>query len=118
MQVPTVDGEFLITDVLLQAWLIRFPTADLRREHPLMCLWLAKNPKKLPRNPIRFIENWLKKVQADAVRNLAEESKRGQVTAERVGAMYNVTARPGESQEQFNRRVIAAAAGRVVRLVA
>ncbi len=118
MQLDTDSGVFEITDVLLQAWLIRFPTVDLRREHPLMCLWLAKHPAKKPRNPIRFIENWLKRTQKQAVRDLAEAGKRGQVTAERVGAMYNVEPRPGEAQEHFNRRVVAAASLSVVKRVA
>jgi pyrrolidone-carboxylate peptidase len=83
-----------------------------------MVLWLAKNPAKKPKNAIRFIENWLKRVQADAVRDLAETGKRAQVTAERVGSMYQVTPRPGELQEHFNRRVIAAASMSIVKRVA
>ena len=117
MILDTVDGTFEITDVLLQAWMIRFPTVDLRREWPLMVLWLAKNPAKKPKNAIRFIENWLKRTHANEVKNLVEISKRGQASAERVGNLYNVKALPGESQEAYNRRVIAAASSSVFRVV-
>ncbi len=117
MILDTVDGTFEITDVLLQAWMIRFPTVDLRREWPLMVLWLAKNPAKKPKNPIRFIENWLKRTHANEVKNLAETGTRGRDSAERVGSMYHVEARPGETQEAYNRRVIAAASGSVFRVV-
>ena len=117
MKIDTHSGEFEITDVFLQAWLIRFPTVDLRREFPLMVLWLAKNPAKKPKNAIRFIENWLRRTHENEVKNLAETSKRGQASAERVGNLYNVSARPGESQEAYNRRVIAAAANATFRVV-
>ena len=118
MQIATEGGEFEITDVLLQAWMTRYPTADLRREHPLMVLWLMKNPAKKPKNPIRFIENWLKRVQEREVKNLAETSKRGRESAERIGTRFNVTPLPGESQEAYNQRVIRAAAGSVLKRVA
>ncbi len=120
MKLPTSEGEFLITEVLEAAWRIRFPTADLKREHPLMCLWIAKHPSKTPtpRGVIRFIESWLKRTQKQALQDLGEESKRARATSERVGAMYNVTPHPGELQEHFNRRVIQAAAGRVFKIVA
>ncbi len=115
MELRTATGTFEITDVLLQAWMTRFPGADLRREFPLMVLWLAKNPAKLPKNPIRFIENWLKRTQEWAVKDLAEESKRGAATAERIGERFHVQPQPGETQEAFNRRVIAAASLSVVK---
>lgn len=118
MVLSTVDGEFLITDVLLQAWSIRFPMADVRREHPLMVLWLMKNPSKTPKNAIRFIENWLRRVQERETKALAETSKRGQESAQRIGERYKVTPHPGESQEAYNRRVIQAAAGSILRRVA
>lgn len=117
MQIDTESGSFEISDVLLQAWLIRFPTVDLRREYPLMVLWLAKNPAKKPKNPIRFIENWLRRTHENEVKNLAETGKRGQASAERVGNLYNVKPLPGESQEAYKRRVISAAAGSVFRVV-
>ena len=117
MKLDTVDGEFEITDVFLQAWLIRFPTVDLRREWPLMVLWLAKNPAKRPKNAIRFIENWLRRTHANEVKNLAETSKRGQASAERVGNLYNVKPNPGETQEAYNQRVIRAATSNVFRVV-
>ena len=117
VEIDTATGAFTITDVLLQAWTTRFPAADLRREHPLMVLWLLKNPAKRPKNPVRFIENWLRKVQEREVRNLAETSKRGADSAARIGARYNVQARPGESQEEYNRRVIRCAAGSVLKVV-
>lgn len=111
-------GDYAIRDVLIQAWKIKYPTVDFQREYPLMVLWLEKNPSKTPKNPIRFIENWLKKTHATALRNLTETGKRAQVTAERVGAQYKVTPNPGESQEAFNRRVIAAASLSIVKRVA
>ena len=117
MKIDTATGEFEITDVFLQAWMTRFPTVDLRREWPLMVLWLAKNPAKRPKNAIRFIENWLRRTHENEVRNLAETSKRGQASAERVGSLYNVKPLPGESQEAYNQRVIRAAAGNVFKVV-
>ena len=108
MKLSTEQGEFEITDVLLQAWMTRYPAADLRREYPLMVLWLAKNPAKKPKNAIRFIENWLKRTQENAVRDLQERSKRGAATAERIGEKFGVKPLPGEAQEHFNRRVIQA----------
>lgn len=117
MRLGTVAEDFVITDVLLKAWTTRFPTADLQREHPLMVLWLLKNPAKRPKNPVRFIENWLRKVQEREVRNLAETTKRGAASAERIGERYGVSPRPGESQEAYNQRVIRACAGSVVRVV-
>jgi hypothetical protein len=116
MHIDTESGSFEITDVLLQAWMTRFPTVDLRREWPLMVLWITKNPAKKPKNPIRFIENWLKRTHANELRNLEETSKRGAASAERVGSRYGCTPQPGETQEAFNRRVIAASVGSLVSL--
>ena len=123
VEIETEQGRFEISDVLLQAWTTRFPAADLRREHPLMVLWLLKNPANSSssswsgQNPVRFIENWLRKVQEREVRNLAETSKRGSESAARIGARYKVEPRPGESQEEYNRRVIRCAAGSVLKVV-
>lgn len=118
VRLPTQEGEFEITDILLQAWLTRFPTADLRREFPLMVLWITKNPAKKPKNAIRFIENWLRRTQQNEIRNLAETSKRGRESAERIGERFNVKPHPGESQEAYNRRVIAAASVSAIKRVA
>jgi hypothetical protein len=101
---------FCISDVLLQAWMTKYPAADLRREYPLMVLWITKNPAKTPKNVIRFIENWLKRVNASEIQGLAAS---GRASAKRVGEKLNVAPRPGESQEDYNRRVIAAAASTI-----
>ena len=118
MDIDTATGTFSISDVLVKAWATRFPAADLQREHPLMVLWLLKNPSRRPRNAIRFIENWLRKVNERELKNMETVAQRGRASAERVGERYGVKARPGESQEDFNRRVLAACAGSVVRRVA
>lgn len=115
VQIETSDGPFEITDVLERAWQIKYPTADLRREHPLMVLWLTKHPARRPKNAIRFIEAWLKRTEAQERRNLEETSKRGAASAARIGERFSVVPRPGESQEHFNRRVIAACASSVVK---
>ncbi len=120
MKLPVIDGEFLITEVLETAWRIRFPTADLKREHPLMCLWIAKNPSRTPtaRGVIRFIESWLKRTSKQAAAALAGDDKRSRDTAVRVGTMHNVTPYPGESSEHYNSRVIARLVSKTLKLVA
>jgi len=110
MRLPVADGEFEITDVLLQAWMTKYPAADLRREYPLMVLWITKNPAKRPRNAIRFIENWLKRVNAREIQGLANN---GTASAKRVGEKLQIAPRIGETQEQYNRRVIMAAASSI-----
>jgi hypothetical protein len=118
MNISTADGEFEITDILAQAWSIRFPHADLAREYPLMVLWITKNPSRAPKSGVRFVESWLRREHEKTAKALAEGWKAGRLTAEKIGAKYSVKPNPGESQEAFNLRVIRAAAVTAIRRVA
>jgi hypothetical protein len=119
VKILTADGgEFEITEILAKAWLTRFPHADLAREHPLMVLWITKNPSRAPKSGVRFVEAWLKREHEKAGKALAEGWRAGRLSAEKIGQKYDVKPNPGESQEAFNLRVIRAAAVTAIRRVA
>jgi len=62
MQIKKNDGSYYIIGAdTIRALQIRFPLADVERELLLAGLWLEKNPASLPKKPLRFVENWLKK---------------------------------------------------------
>jgi len=62
MNIRKHDGSlYVIGADTMRALQIRFPLADVERELLLAGLWLEKNPASLPKKPLRFVENWLKK---------------------------------------------------------
>jgi hypothetical protein len=87
---------------------LRYPNVkSVDNELSLMALWLAKNPSRFPKRPIRFIENWLKK----STPKLAAVPKRipawwqSDAGTMQQAAILGLEARPGEDMHQFRERI-------------
>ena len=61
MKIPTKSGDYEFAPDIVKALQNRFPLANVERELLAAGLWLAKNPASIPKRPLRFLENWLKK---------------------------------------------------------
>ncbi len=62
MILPAKDGPYLIPAHVRTGLYAKYRGIDVDRELQLMALWLEKNKASRPTNPIRFCENWLKKL--------------------------------------------------------
>jgi hypothetical protein len=91
----------------IRALQIRFPLADVERELLLAGLWLEKNPASLPKKPLRFVENWLKKSSPRAP--MIDIKRARWWTTEKatleMGAKVGITPRGNESWAELRARI-------------
>jgi hypothetical protein len=116
MQIPSKHGHYTITPDLVKALQIRFPLANVERELLLANLWLEKNPASVPKRPLRFIENWLKKTSPKAP---MIDIKRAQWwTSEKatneMASSVGLVARGNETWSEFRARISDALAQRKI----
>jgi hypothetical protein len=100
-------GNTEIDIAVIKGLSLRYPNTNVEEQMALMALWLAKNPSREPKRPIRFIENWLKKASPKlrAVPKIVPcwwQSDGGTLEQAR---MVGLSARPGEEMGQFRERI-------------
>jgi len=112
------DGEFNLTEDMIQSLRLKFPHVDVDRELAGIHLWLHRNPSRRWKYPLRGIEKCLKKKEAKARANGAKlhivtskqaekwwETEEATVAyAEKIG----MPARPGETFAAWRKRLRAA----------
>ena len=106
MKIPLRDGSQFDLDPFIDGFRAKYPHVDMTRELALLHLWLGKNPHAWPMKPLRFAENWLKKVKVKAPVRLAGGLTNQEI--EEMGRKKGMPARLGESYPQWLRRMRAA----------
>jgi hypothetical protein len=108
MQIKKNDGSYYIIGAdTIRALQIRFPLADVERELLLAGLWLEKNPASLPKKPLRFVENWLKKSSPRAPMIDIRKARWWQTEKStlEMGAKVGITPRGNESWAELRSRI-------------
>ena len=109
MRIPSADGEYELSDELIQGLSLRYPNANVRDQLSLMALWLAKNPARRPKRVIRFVETWLKRASPKlrAVPKVIPAWWQSDEGTMRQAELLGMRAKPGEEMRQFRERIMA-----------
>jgi hypothetical protein len=106
MILPTKSGPLELSESLIAALCVKWPTKQVDRELSLMLLYLERRKAMRPVNGWRFIDNWLKK-SPDVVAPLPRVAA-WWATEQRTlnqGAGLGMTPRPGESIHEYRERI-------------
>jgi hypothetical protein len=97
-----------VTPEIIKAWRHAYPGVDVELELCRIELYLAKNPKKVYKRPLRMIETWLKRQRPKMVQIRSADEKLSERELLASGALKGLIPNPGESWAMFLRRVKAA----------
>lgn len=102
-------GNAEISDEIIAGLSLRYPNTNVRDQLALMALWLAKNPARNPKRPLRFIETWLKKSspRLKAVPKIVPAWWQSDEGTAKQAALLGLTAKRGEEMHEFRRRIAA-----------
>ena len=95
-------GSTEVTPEIIRALQHKFNGVDVELELCRCVLYLAKNPARELKKPLRFVENWLKKCKP----KLVDVSKKSVFSQQEL--LKRGQPRPGESWEEFAMRIRAA----------
>lgn len=61
------SGKFMgeLPSVFIRAWAVNYPGINLQQEMDRAALWLLVNPRRRPKNCVRYLNNWFKRAQRD-----------------------------------------------------
>ena len=109
MFIAAKHGMYEVKADIVRALAIRFPLANVERELLLAALWLEKNPASRPAKPLRFIENWLRKVSPKAamVDIKAVQWWSTESATNAMAAKLGMSARRDETWSEFRSRIAA-----------
>jgi hypothetical protein len=100
-----------LSEEVIRGLELRYPNVkNVRDQIALAALWLARNPARKTKRPLRFVENWLKKSQPK-LRAVPQKIPGWWTTDEgtlRQAAILGLSAKRGEEMRAFRERVMAA----------
>jgi hypothetical protein len=105
---PTSAGDFDLTDDMMAALALKYPHVAVRDECLKASMWLYRHPAVRPVYPIRYIENWLKKIQAKP-QKMRSVGGMTDSDIDAMGRRLGIQSRPGENYQQYLRRLQSAA---------
>lgn len=102
-----IVGTYELSEEIITGLCLRYPNVNVREQLALMALWLAKNPSRAPKRPIRFVENWLKKStpKLRAVPKIVPAWWQSDSDTLKQGELVGVKPRPGEEMHEYRKRI-------------